>query len=280
MSVDLNTLRHSASHIMALAVKRLFPDVKFGISPATDEGFYYDFDIDHTFTPDDLEAIEVEMRKIIEDDLPFTRVEISADEGREMFAEEPYKLELIDQYESEEKTLSIYKLGEEWFDLCAGPHVDSSAAVVAIKLVNVAAAYWKGDSKNKQLQRIYGIAYSSQEELDAYLKMREEAIARDHNKIGREMNLFLTSAVVGQGLPIMTPRGAKIERILRRWVEDTEEAWGYEQTLTPYMAKSDLYKISGHWDHYRENMFVLQGYEGDMALRPIDLSVPIHDLFE
>ncbi|HMF30336.1 MAG TPA: threonine--tRNA ligase [Candidatus Lokiarchaeia archaeon] len=269
MSVDLNTLRHSASHILALAVKRLFPNVKFGIGPATDEGFYYDFDSDYTFTTEDLETIETEMKKIIEEDLPFERREISAEEARELFASEPYKLELIDEYENEGKTLSYYTLGPEWCDLCAGPHVESSSAVPAVKLLNLAGAYWKGDAKNKALQRVYGTAYPTEEELANYLAIREEALKRDHQKLGRKMGLFLTAPVVGQGLPIMTPKGTKIEMILRRWVEDTEEAWGYQQTLTPYLAKSDLYKISGHWDHYRENMFVLQGYEGDMALRPM-----------
>lgn len=269
MNDDLNTLRHSASHILALAVKRLFPNVKLGIGPATDEGFYYDFDSDYTFTPDDLESIEAEMQKIVGEDLPFERREINEEEARELFSAEPYKLELIDQYVNEGKSLNYYSLGPEWSDLCAGPHVDSSGAVKALKLLNLAGAYWKGDSNNKALQRIYGTAFPSDEELTAYLALREEALKRDHQKLGRKLNLFLTAPLVGQGLPIMTPKGTKIEQILRRWVEDTEEAWGYQQTLTPYLAKSELYKISGHWDHYKDNMFILQGYEGDMALRPM-----------
>jgi threonyl-tRNA synthetase len=269
MSIDINTLRHSASHVLALAVKRLYPDVKFGIGPATDDGFYYDFDLEQTLTQDDLEGIESEMKKIIGEDLPFERHEIGADEARELFADQPWKLELIEQYVNEGKDLSYFSLGSEWIDLCAGPHVDSSSVVGAVKLLNLAGAYWKGDSNNKALQRVYGIAFPTEDELAQYLQLRENALARDHQKLGRQLGLFLTAEPVGQGLPIMTPKGSKIERILRRWVEDVEEDWGYEHTLTPYMAKSDLYKISGHWDHYKENMFILQGYEGDMALRPM-----------
>jgi len=254
---------------MALAVKRLYPQVKFGIGPATDEGFYYDFEIDHNFSEDEIKNIEAEMKKIIEENLAFERVEITYEEARKIFAEEPFKLELINDYEKEGKSLSIYKLGPNWSDLCAGPHVFKSRIVKSIKIMNIAAAYWKGDAKNQQLVRVYGIAYPSEKELKEYLAMREEALKRDHTKVGKEMKLFLNSALIGQGLPLFTPQGTKIIQILKRWVEDTEEAWGYQLTQTPFLAKSDLYKISGHWDHYRQNMFCLEGYEGSMALRPM-----------
>lgn len=265
--------RHTVSHIMAQAVKRLFPQVKLAIGPATDNGFYYDFDIDKAFTQDDLKAIEAEMEKIIKEDLPLKRFTLPRPEALQLMADkgEPYKVELIREL-PDGADISFYQQGE-FVDLCAGPHLQSTGKVKAFRLTQVSGAYWRGSEKNKMLQRIYGTAFPKKSELDEYIIRTEEAKKRDHNKLGREMELFTTVDYIGQGLPILMPKGAKVIQILQRFVEDEEERRGYMLTKTPFMAKSDLYKISGHWDHYREGMFVM-GDENDekaevFALRPM-----------
>ncbi len=262
---------HTTSHILAQAVKRLFGDkVKLGIGPAIDNGFYYDFDVEESITMELLEKIEEEMQKIIKEDLKIERFELSRKEAVKLMQEkgENYKVELINDI-PEGETISFYRQGE-FVDLCTGPHLPSTGRVKAFKLLSVAGAYWRGNSKNKMLQRIYGISFEKKSELDEYLKKLEEAKKRDHNKVGRELEIFTTSEVVGQGLPLLMPKGAKILQILQRFVEDEEEKRGYLLTKTPYMAKSDLYKISGHWDHYRDGMFVIEEDENEvLALRPM-----------
>lgn len=265
--------RHTASHIMAQAVKRLFPQVKLAIGPATDNGFYYDFDINKAFTQDDLKTIEAEMEKIIKEDFPLKRFTLSRLEALQLMADkgEPYKVELIREL-PDGADISFYQQGE-FVDLCAGPHLLSTGKVKAFRLTQVSGAYWRGSEKNKMLQRIYGTAFPKKSELDDYIIRTEEAKKRDHNKLGREMELFTTVDYIGQGLPILMPKGAKVIQILQRFVEDEEERRGYLLTKTPFMAKSDLYKISGHWDHYREGMFVM-GDESEanaevFALRPM-----------
>ncbi len=267
---ELQTLRHSASHILAQAVKRLFPDVKLAIGPAIDTGFYYDFDTEHTFTPEDLEKIEAEMKKIAKENLKIERFELPKQEALELMKDEPYKIELINDL-GEGEVISFYKQGE-FTDLCAGPHVNYTSKVKAYKLLSATGAYWRGNEKNKMLQRIYGTAFSNKEELQAHLEQLEEAKKRDHNKLGRELELFTTSEVIGQGLPILLPKGARIVQLLQRFVEDEEQKRGWQLTKTPLMAKSDLYKISGHWDHYQDGMFVMGDEETDkevFALRPM-----------
>lgn len=262
---------HTTSHILAQAVKRLFGDkVKLGIGPAIDNGFYYDFDIEESITREILEKIEEEMQKIIKEDLKIERFELSREEAIKLMQQrgENYKVELINDI-PEGEIISFYRQGE-FVDLCTGPHLPSTGRVKAFKLLSVAGAYWRGNSKNKMLQRIYGISFEKKSELDEYLKKLEEAKKRDHNRIGRELEIFTTSEVVGQGLPLLMPKGAKILQILQRFVEDEEEKRGYLLTKTPYMAKSDLYKISGHWDHYRDGMFVIEEDENEvLALRPM-----------
>lgn len=262
---------HTTSHILAQAVKRLFGDkVKLGIGPAIDNGFYYDFDVEESITMELLEKIEEEMQKIIKEDLKIERFELSRKEAVKLMQEkgENYKVELINDI-PEGETISFYRQGE-FVDLCTGPHLPSTGRVKAFKLLSVAGAYWRGNSKNKMLQRVYGISFEKKSELDEYLKKLEEAKKRDHNRIGRELEIFTTSEVVGQGLPLLMPKGAKILQILQRFVEDEEEKRGYLLTKTPYMAKSDLYKISGHWDHYRDGMFVIEEDENEvLALRPM-----------
>ncbi len=264
--------RHTTSHIMAQAVKRLFPDAKLAIGPAIENGFYYDFDMEGTFTQESLTKIEQEMKKIVEEKLPVERFELPRAEAIRFMEEkgEPYKVELIQDL-PEDATLSFYRQGE-FVDLCAGPHLPNTGKVKAFKLTQVAGAYWRGSEKNKMLQRIYGTAFSDKKELNAYLLQQEEAKKRDHNKLGRELELFTTSDLIGQGLPILLPKGAKMIQILQRFVEDEEAKRGWQLTKTPYMAKSDLYKVSGHWDHYQDGMFVM-GEEGKddevFALRPM-----------
>ena len=270
MSSELQTLRHSASHVMAQAVKRLFPDVKLAIGPAIDTGFYYDFDTAHTFTPEDLEAIEKEMKKIAKENLKIERFELPKEEALELMKDEPYKIELINDL-PEGEVISFYKQGE-FCDLCAGPHINYTSKVKAYKLLSATGAYWRGDEKNKMLQRIYGTAFETKDELEKYLADLEEAKKRDHNKLGRELELFTTSELIGQGLPILLPKGARVVQLLQRFVEDEEQKRGWLLTKTPLMAKSDLYKLSGHWDHYKEGMFVLGDEETDkevFALRPM-----------
>ena len=267
---ERQTLRHSASHMLAQAVKRLYPDTKLAIGPAIDDGFYYDFDTEHTFTPEDLEALEKEMKKIAKENLKIERFELPRAEALELMKDEPYKVELINDL-PEDATISFYKQGD-FVDLCAGPHVNYTSKVKAYKLLSATGAYWRGNEKNKMLQRIYGTAFLNKADLEAHLEQLEEAKKRDHNKLGRELELFTTVDYIGQGLPIMLPKGARVIQLLQRWVEDEEQKRGWQLTKTPLMAKSDLYKISGHWDHYKEGMFVLGDEEKDkevFALRPM-----------
>lgn len=264
--------RHTASHVLAQAVKRVYPEAKLAIGPSIDNGFYYDFDRDKAFTLDELEALEAEIKKIVKEDLAIERFELPREEAIALMKEknEPYKVELIEDL-PEDEVISFYKQGE-FVDLCAGPHLMSTKYLKAVKLTQVAGAYWRGNENNKMLTRIYGTAFPKKSELEEYLAMVEEAKKRDHNKLGRELELFTTNDVVGQGLPLLMPKGAKVIQILQRFVEDEEERRGYVLTKTPLMAKSDLYKISGHWDHYRDGMFVLgdpDNADEAMALRPM-----------
>ena len=265
--------RHTASHILAQAVKRLYPAAKLTIGPAVENGFYYDIDSDVSFTPDALKAIESEMKKIVKENLKIERFELPREEAISLMREkdEPYKVQLIEEL-PEDAVISFYRQGE-FTDLCAGPHLFSTGAVKALKLTQCTGAYWKGDQKNKMLQRIYGIAFPTKDELNAYVKQQEEALKRDHNKLGRELELFTTVDVIGQGLPVMLPKGARVIQTLQRWVEDEEQKRGYLLTKTPLMAKRELYKISGHWDHYLDGMFVLGDPHDEtkecFALRPM-----------
>lgn len=265
--------RHTASHILAQAVKRLYPDAKLAIGPAVDDGFYYDFDVENKFSPDDLLKIEAEMKKIVKEDIRLERFTMSRDEAVKYFEEknEPYKVELaLDIPEDEE--ISFYSQGD-FTDLCAGAHLMSTGAVKAFKLTSATGAYWRGDSSKKMLCRVYGTAFPKASELEAHLTMLEEAKKRDHNKLGRELELFTTVDVIGQGLPVMLPKGAKIIQLLQRFVEDEEARRGWQLTKTPLMAKRELYKLSGHWDHYLDGMFVLGDPQDEtkecFAMRPM-----------
>ena len=253
------TYWHTCSHVLAQAVKRLWPEVKLAIGPSIDNGFYYDMLAPFSFTPENLAEIEAEMRKICKEKLKLERFELPRAEAIKFMEEkeEPFKVELINDL-PEDAVISFYKQGE-FTDLCAGPHLDSTGRIKgnAIKLTACNAAYWRGDSKRETLQRIYGVAFPKKEELDAYLKEREEAVKRDHNKLGRELEYFTTVDCIGQGLPVLLPKGARVVQVLQRCVEDTEQKRGYLLTKTPLMAKRDLYKISGHWDHYLDGMFIL-----------------------
>lgn len=269
------TYWHTCSHVLAQAMKRLHPEVKLAIGPSIDEGFYYDMDSPFPFTPEVLAEVEAEMRKICKEKLKLERFELSRPEAIKFMedAGEPYKVELINDL-PEDAIISFYKQGE-FTDLCAGPHLDSTGRIKGngIKLTACNAAYWRGDSTRKQLQRIYGISFPKKEELDAYLQQQEEARRRDHNKIGRELEYFTTVDVIGQGLPILLPKGARTVQLLQRWIEDEEQKRGYLLTKTPLMAKRDLYRISGHWDHYLDGMFILGDPHDEMkecfALRPM-----------
>ncbi|MBR6650431.1 MAG: threonine--tRNA ligase, partial [Clostridia bacterium] len=263
---------HTASHILAQAVKRLYPEAKLTIGPAIDNGFYYDFDSEETFTPEALNKIEKEMKKIVRENLKLERFTLPRNEAIAMMEEagEPYKVQLIARVPEGEE-ISFYRQGE-FTDLCAGAHLFSTAAVKAFKLLSCTGAYWEGNSKNKMLQRIYGTAFPTKEALQAHLTQLEEAKKRDHNKLGRELEYFTTVDSIGQGLPILLPKGARMIHLLQRFVEDEEQKRGYLLTKTPLMAKRDLYKISGHWDHYQDSMFVLGDEEKDkevFALRPM-----------
>ncbi len=268
--------RHTASHVLAEAVKRLYPDAKCAIGPAIDEGFYYDFDTP-PFTRDDLDKLEAEIKKIIKEGHELTRFTLKRDEAVKFMEEkgEPYKVELINDL-PEDAEISFYDQGG-FVDLCAGPHLMSTKYLKAVKLISSSGAYWRGNEKNKMLTRIYGTAFTKNADMDAYLAHLEDIKLRDHNRLGREMKLFTTVDVIGQGLPLFTPKGTKMIQILQRWIEDLEDnEWGYVRTRTPLMAKSDLYKISGHWDHYMDGMFILnKESEGTkdgkevMALRPM-----------
>ncbi|MCL1903111.1 MAG: threonine--tRNA ligase [Oscillospiraceae bacterium] len=266
-----NAFRHTAAHILAQAVKRLFPEARLGIGPSIENGFYYDFDTADAFTGEDLERIQAEMKKIVKEGLNLESYTLSFEEARGVFKDEPYKLELIDELEQKGETPTFYKQGE-FVDLCAGPHLARVSDVKAIKLLSATGAYWRGSEKNKMLQRIYGTAFPKSAQLEEHLTALEEAKKRDHNKLGRELELFTTSDLIGQGLPILLPKGARVLQILQRFVEDEEEKRGYQLTKTPSFAKSDLYKISGHWQHYKDGMFVMGDEEKDkevFALRPM-----------
>ena len=268
----LSVIRHTASHVLAQAVKRIFPQAKLAIGPSIAEGFYYDFEHE-PFSRDDLDKLEAEMKKIIKEGEAIERFELPREEAIKFMEEknELYKVELIRDLPQGEK-ISFYKQGD-FTDLCAGPHLQRTKDIKAFKLVSSSMAYWRGDSNKARLQRIYGTAYNTKEELEAYLKHLEDIKLRDHNKLGREMELFTTVDVVGQGLPLMLPKGTKMIQKLQRWIEDLEDnEWGYVRTKTPLMAKSDLYKISGHWDHYQDGMFILGDPQHDgeiLALRPM-----------
>lgn len=269
------TYWHTCSHVLAQAMKRLHPDVKLAIGPSIDNGFYYDFDTPAPFTPEDLAALEAEMRKICKEKLKLERFELPRAEAVKFMEEkgEPYKVELINDL-PEDAVISFYKQGE-FTDLCAGPHLDSTGRIKgnAIKLTSATGAYWRGDSNRKMLQRIYGVAFPKKEELDAYLEQQAEALKRDHNKLGRDLEYFTTVDYIGQGLPILLPKGARVIQLLQRWVEDVEQKRGYLLTKTPLMAKRDLYRISGHWDHYLDGMFILGDPHDEtkecFALRPM-----------
>ncbi len=262
---------HTASHIMAQAVNRLYPGTKFAIGPAVDSGFYYDMELPQAITNDDLAKIEAEMKKIIKEDIEIERFELPVAEALALMKGQDYKEELIREHAAEGEHISFYKQGD-FTDLCTGPHLMRTGNVKAVKLTSITGAYWRGDASNKMLQRLYGIAFPKQSLLEEHLTMMEEAKKRDHNKLGRELELFTTSDVIGQGLPILLPKGARIVQLLQRFVEDEEQRRGWLLTKTPFMAKSDLYKISGHWDHYKDGMFVLGDEEKDkevFALRPM-----------
>lgn len=268
----LRVVRHTCSHVLAEAVKNLYPDVKLAIGPAIDTGYYYDFDAE-PFTREDLDQIEKEMKKIIKKGAKLEKFTLPRDEAIQFMKDrdEPYKVELIQDL-PEDSVISFYSQGD-FVDLCAGPHLMSTKGIKAFKLTSSSGAYWRGDSNKAMLQRIYGSAFQTKDELNAYLQHLEDIKKRDHNKLGREMELFTTVDVIGQGLPLLMPKGAKIIQTLQRWIEDEEDQnWGYIRTKTPLMAKSDLYKLSGHWDHYKDGMFVLGDEEKDkevFALRPM-----------
>ena len=269
------TYWHTCSHVLAQAVKRLYPEVKLAIGPSIEGGFYYDFDAPFNFTQEHLDALEAEMRKICKEKLKLERFELPREEAIAFMQEkdEPYKVELINDLPADAH-ISFYKQGE-FVDLCAGPHLDSTGRIKgnAIKLTQCCGAYWRGDSNRKMLQRIYAVAFPKKEELDEYLKQREEALKRDHNKLGRDLEYFTTVDYIGQGLPILLPKGARVIQLLQRWVEDVEQKRGYLLTKTPLMAKRELYKISGHWDHYLDGMFVMGDPHDEtkecFALRPM-----------
>ena len=265
--------RHTASHILAQAVKRLYPNAKLTIGPAIDNGYYYDIDSEVPFNADALKALESEMKKIVKENLKIERFELPREEAIKLMQEkdEPYKVQLIEELPTD-AVISFYRQGE-FTDLCAGPHLFSTGAVKAFKLTQCTGAYWKGDQNNKMLQRIYGIAYPTKDEMNAYLEQQAEALKRDHNKLGRELELFTTVDTLGQGLPVLLPKGARVIQILQRWIEDVEQSRGYLLTKTPLMAKREFFKISGHWDHYLDGMFVIGDPHDEtkecFALRPM-----------
>ncbi len=269
------TYWHTCSHVLAQAMKRLHPEVKLAIGPSIENGFYYDFDTPEPFSETQLEELEAEMRKICKEKLKLERFELPRAEAIQFMEEreEPYKVELINDL-PEDAVISFYKQGE-FTDLCAGPHLDSTGRIKGngIKLTACNAAYWRGDSNRQTLQRIYGVAFPKKDELDAYLKEQEEARKRDHNKLGRELEYFTTVDIIGQGLPILLPKGARTIQVLQRWVEDLEQSKGYQLTKTPYFAKRELYKLSGHWDHYRDGMFIMGDPDDEtkdcFAMRPM-----------
>ena len=266
--------RHTCSHILAQAVKRLYPNTKLTIGPSIEDGFYYDFDSEISFTPEVLEALEKEMKKIVKENLPIEKFELEPEEAIKMMEEkgEDYKIELIKEHADKGEKISFYRQGE-FVELCAGPHLPDTSRVKAFKLTSCTGAYWRGDANNKMLQRIYGTAFTKASELEEHLQKLEEAKKRDHNKLGRELGYFSTVDYIGQGLPILLPKGARVIQLLQRWVEDVEQEHNYLLTKTPLMAKRDLYRISGHWDHYLDGMFVLGDPNDEekecLALRPM-----------
>ena len=270
-SEALEVLRHSTAHLMAQAIKRLYKNAKFGVGPVIEGGFYYDIDLEESLTPDDLSSIEKEMKKIVNENLEISRIEVSRDEAISRFKEigDEYKLELIDAIPAEQQ-VTIYEQGE-FFDLCRGIHVPSTGKIKEFKLLSIAGAYWRGDSKNKMLQRIYGTAFFKKEDLADHLRFLEEAKERDHRKIGKELDLFMTSQKVGQGLPMWLPKGATIRRTIERYIVDKEERLGYDHVYTPVMGSVDLYKTSGHWDHYQDGMFPAMDMDNEqLVLRPMN----------
>ncbi len=271
--VQRKMYRHTTAHVMAQAVKRLWPDTKLTIGPAIDDGFYYDFQHEGAFSAEDLKNIEAEMKKIIKENLKLERFELPREEAVKFMQErnEPFKVELINDL-PDDAVISFYKQGD-FVDLCAGPHIESTGEIKAFKLISTSASYWRGDSNRESLQRIYGTAFPNKEMLNEYITKLEEAKKRDHNKLGRELEYFTTVDYIGQGLPILLPKGARVIQLLQRWVEDVEQAHGCELTKTPFFAKRDLYKISGHWDHYRDGMFIMGAPDDEskecFALRPM-----------
>jgi threonyl-tRNA synthetase len=267
----LEILRHSSAHLMAQAIKRLYKNVNLGVGPVIEGGFYYDIDMEHSLTPEDLPAIEKEMAKIINENIEIIRKEVSREEAVSFFKElgDPYKLELIEAIPADEK-VTLYEQGD-FVDLCRGVHVPSTGKLKEFKLLSIAGAYWRGDSDNKMLQRIYGTAFFKKEDLKEHLRLLEEAKERDHRKLGKELNLFTNSQKVGQGLPLWLPKGATIRRIIERYIVDKEVSLGYDHVYTPVMGSVDLYKTSGHWDHYQENMFPVMEMENEqLVLRPMN----------
>ncbi|WP_020153687.1 threonine--tRNA ligase [Caldibacillus debilis] len=268
---SLEILRHSTAHVMAQAIKRLYKNVKLGVGPVIEGGFYYDIDLDRSLSPEDLPAIEEEMKKIIQEDLEIVRKEVSREEAVRLYREigDEYKLELIDDI-PEGETISIYEQGE-FFDLCRGVHLPSTGKIKAFKLLNISGAYWRGDSSNKMLQRIYGTAFFSKKDLEEHLRMLEEAKERDHRRLGKELQLFAHSQLIGQGLPLWLPKGATIRRTIERYIVDKELSLGYRHVYTPVLGSVELYKTSGHWDHYQENMFpVMKMDNEELVLRPMN----------
>ena len=260
---------HTTSHIMAQAVKRLFPDVKFAIGPAIDEGFYYDFDVETPFTDEDKEKIEAEMKKIIKENMQIEKFTLPKNEALKLMEGQPYKQELIEELPEGEE-ISFYKQGD-FTDLCAGPHLESTGKVKAVKILSSSGAYWRGSEKNKMLQRIYAISFPKASQLEEYLNFLEEAKQRDHRKIGKDLNIFMTHKLVGSGLPMYLPNGATIRRILERYIQDKEIALGYDHVYTPSLANTELYKVSGHWDHYKDDMFPIMKMDTEeMVLRPMN----------
>lgn len=266
----LEVLRHSTAHLMAQALKRLYGDVKFGVGPVVDGGFYYDFDMSESVSSDDFEKIEKTMKQIVNENYPIERKVVSRDEAKTFFADDPYKLELIDAI-PEDENVTLYSQGE-FTDLCRGVHVPSTSKIKEFKLLSTAGAYWRGDSDNKMLQRIYGTAFFDKKDLKAHLKMLEERKERDHRKIGKELELFSNNQLVGAGLPLWLPNGATIRREIERYIVDKEVSMGYDHVYTPVMANVDLYKTSGHWDHYQEDMFPTMKLDEneEMVLRPMN----------
>ncbi|KHD84408.1 threonine--tRNA ligase [Bacillus ginsengihumi] len=265
----LGILRHSTAHLMAQAVRRIFGNVKLGVGPVIENGFFYDMDLEESITPEDLPKIEKEMKKIVNENLEVVRKVVTRAEAKQLFADDEYKQELIDAIPEEEK-VTIYEQGE-FFDLCRGVHVPSTGKIKEFKLLSIAGAYWRGDSNNKMMQRVYGTAFFKKEDLDAHLKFLEEAKERDHRKIGKELQLFTNSQKVGQGLPLWLPKGATIRRTIERYIVDKEERLGYNHVYTPVLGSVELYKTSGHWDHYHEDMFPVMEMDNEqLVLRPMN----------